>query len=866
MGGKYKGSWSSVLLLVTTIVLLAACSPGSAQQYFDHIGPFVTPAGDCPYVPNEVIVTMRSGATETELANLNRTLGSTTVRKSKYFQNLYVLRLPGTGTTPGQTPVDQYLADIRSKPGVGAAQRNYKYYPMDQPNDPLWKNSIYWLDQWAFQTESGVSDHIFAEQAWDIEKGKDDVVVAVIDTGVRTYAKYDDNDPPNIIRYPHPDLGGYKRSTTALTGIYPRVYPNVYTYDGANTRLLYGVDVVLEDNDGVPDPSPSESIDDDVIVVAPHATHVSGIIAAKTNNSAGVAGLCWENVWILPIKVFNDDNWYATDVDVADGIMYCISYNVDVINLSLGSQYPSALEQSAIRQAVRSGIVVVGAAGNSWGGAAPPVYPGAYDEVICVGATGTDDKVSYFSQRGHAVDIAAPGEYILSTYWAMYNVDEDAIDDYYDLPDDPSVTVTIQPGATDIWGNGYAYESGTSMAAPIVSAAAALLRSLDVPAEDVRGILTETATPVGIGRPNDAYGWGLLNLEAALKKACIEVDIQAPSAGTLVNSKRPRFRIDFRRAEKDSIKVWIDDNLIMNGTDADFDQYYYTLNEAAGKTYLLFEYTLTENAHTIRVSAESGMTLDDPPPDFPFTDDDSVDFRIQSSELAHGWHLFSVPYSLMDVSEDDRTPEELLGPNGILARWNYANSATGSYAMYSLDGSWTDDEATFIPPSVIIDSDDPPAMPGEPAAMPLVYSLGSAEAGSPAGLGYWLYITNPDGIDLPEVVGESMESESYVISLYKGWNMVGDPFAFPVNWASVVVEYGGVRVPATEAVAKGWLANWVYRYDNTYSKYTWQTISSAQMIPWEAQWIKVKVNGPDGWPEPDVKLIVPPSAYTGVLQ
>jgi hypothetical protein len=158
----------------------------------------------------------------------------------------------------------------------------------------------------------------------------------------------------------------------------------------------------------------------------------------------------------------------------------------------------------------------------------------------------------------------------------------------------------------------------------------------------------------------------------------------------------------------------------------------------------------------------------------------------------------------------------------------------------------------------------PPDFSGSPE--PVVHPLDSDGATPPAGLGYWLYILNPDGIDKPEVLGEAVNGGPYVIRLYYGWNMVGDPFAFPVNWSSVIVEYAGTRVTASEAVARGWLSNCFYRYDSAYSRYTWKKVDSAVMMPWEAQWMRVRIRGPEGWPEPDLKLIVPPSEYSGVTK
>ncbi len=84
-----------------------------------------------------------------------------------------------------------------------------------------------------------------------------------------------------------------------------------------------------------------------------------------------------------------------------------------------------------------------------------------------------------------------------------------------------------------------------------------------------------------------------------------------------------------------------------------------------------------------------------------------------------------------------------------------------------------------------------------------------------------------------------------MIGLYYGWNMVGNPFPFPVAWSNVVVEYAGMRLAAEEAVAQGWLSSAFFRYDSVYRRYTWQSVNSAVMRPWEAQWVRVKKRTPE---------------------
>ena len=782
------------------------------------------------YVPNEVLVTVRPGRSEADLAGLLAEYGGR-IKRSLTFCNTYVIELPGAGT-PADALIGNKSRVLQRYPALSGVHYNLCRYISDIPNDQFYPTIMdplypeFLMGQWQLRA----AKHIFAPEGWSLQKGSKNIVVAVLDTGVRDRPRYDDG---KLVRIVHPDLEG---------------------------RVLYGFDAAdwLDDDEDNPGPAPTENVRGPSME---HGTHVAGIIAAQANNWIGTAGVCWDNVWILPIKVFKDNRYYATEDELVLGLYYAMNWRqtvswsekpltVNVINLSLGSFYGSELEASMIRQAVMKGIVVCAAAGNWWDmGAFAPDYPGAYDESICVGATDYEDVATLFSNRGRAVDIAAPGWYVISTAWnkgyASVDTEPDTGDGNPPQPSSLSTSAIVWPKPDpmptwpDKYGNYFLYGAGTSMAAPHVAAAAALLLSHGVPPKDVREILFETAMPKGAGHPNDTYGWGLLNIEGALKKASIDVKIQAPAKGSVVTSARPRFRIDFRHARKDSIRVWIDnigdaDRPVLGGTNPeipDWEKYLYILDAQAGKTYLLFDYTVdpalaVNGVHRIRVKAESDIAFEVPPP-APLIDDETGEFKVQPQLLWPGWQLFSIPYNF----DMPKKPEEVMGTSGTLARWNYTTNPFGEYAMYSFDGSRTDEEATFTPLGALANG--------------LVRPLASTEATPPAGLGYWLRVPSGADMAVPETYGISVDQGPYVIGLYYGWNMVGNPFGFPVAWLNIVVEYAGTRLPVEEAVANGWLSEAIFRYDPAYRQYTWRGVSSAVMVPWEAQWVRVRVRTPE---------------------
>ena len=212
-----------------------------------------------------------------------------------------------------------------------------------------------------------------------------------------------------------------------------------------------------------------------------HGTHVAGIVAAATNNDVGVAGVC-PGCELLVGEVLNDEG-DGSLADVLDGIFWAVDVNeAKVINLSLSSPQGASALQNAVEYAWNEGSVIVAAAGNK--GRNVKEYPAAYSNAIAVGATNRNGNRASFSNHGAWLDVSAPGAAILST---------------------------------DLSG-GYAFMSGTSMAAPHVSGLAGLLAAnpqLDTPAK-IRGIVESTATDAGPVGKDEYHGWGLINAAAGV--------------------------------------------------------------------------------------------------------------------------------------------------------------------------------------------------------------------------------------------------------------------------------------------------------------------------------------------------------------
>jgi subtilisin len=220
-----------------------------------------------------------------------------------------------------------------------------------------------------------------------------------------------------------------------------------------------------------------------------HGTWCCGMIAARAGNNMGVGGIAPE-CELLVGKVLRD-NGTGDDREIEAGLTWALDNEADIVSMSFGGTFASRRMRGLLAQMMKAGILLIAAAGND-GPGSPPNYPGAWPETISVAAVGRDGRVTDFSSRGPTVDIAAPGEDMLSTI----------------------------PG-------GYALNSGTSMACPVVAGVAALClakhrqRGGNTPVEtvdDFRAHLQATAIDQGQPGRDEEYGFGLISPEALLAR------------------------------------------------------------------------------------------------------------------------------------------------------------------------------------------------------------------------------------------------------------------------------------------------------------------------------------------------------------
>ncbi|MGB0578590.1 MAG: S8 family peptidase [Limisphaerales bacterium] len=311
------------------------------------------------------------------------------------------------------------------------------------PNDAAFVDSRLWGLQNTGQNGGSAGADVNAAGAWDLTTGSRDVIVGVIDTG---------------IRYTHNDLAAQMwRNEDEIPG------NQVDDDNDGYVDNVFGINAVT----GAA--NPGDPMDDNG-----HGTHVAGTIGAAANNGHPHVGVAWE-VKLMALK-FLDSEGSGKTSDEIKCIDFAIANGVDVINASYGGYGFSSAQEAAMARAEQAGIMFVAAAGNeSNNNDNDPSFPASFphENVISVAAIDRHDNLAGFSNFGaNAVDVAAPGVDIFSC-WIGSDSDYKSI-------------------------------SGTSMASPHVAGVAALIRARfpNIGISEQRALLlnTVTTTPALAGK------------------------------------------------------------------------------------------------------------------------------------------------------------------------------------------------------------------------------------------------------------------------------------------------------------------------------------------------------------------------------
>jgi subtilisin family serine protease len=404
--------------------------------------------------------------------------------ESSPFANIVVVRLPA------EADVQDCLRRISESPDIDYAQLNHGLQvdraifspPGAPPGDSLFTS------QYALRL-------LRAVQAWQITSGSVEVPIAVIDTGIQS-------DHPDLINAlwvnPGEDFNIDGRADSSdFNGVDDDgngFIDDVAGWDFTEApNFPDGGDYLQRDND----PSDENG----------HGTSVAGIIAATADNGIGIAGLA-HGCRVMNLRAGTSQGYLEED-DVASAILYAVAMGARVINMSFGDVVVSPMLRDVIAFAHRRNVVLVASAGNS--SSHVPHYPSGFSETIAVGATDELDRLAVFSNYGATIDVVAPGVNLWTT--AM--------------------------------NSRYRLFSGTSAAAPYVSALAGLMISNE-PAlnnETLRSRLQASARDLGDSGVDSFFGTGRIDACTALQiQFAARAEILAPAMDDGVSGSRITIR------------------------------------------------------------------------------------------------------------------------------------------------------------------------------------------------------------------------------------------------------------------------------------------------------------------------------------
>jgi subtilisin family serine protease len=617
---------------------------------------------------------------------------------------------------------------------------------------------------------------------------------------------------------------------------------------------------------------------------AQHGVGTSGVMIAKTNNTVGIASVCgWGTTKCLFLKdAPGVTDTLILDVDV-NALVYILAHqakdNVAAINISWGYGIDPNDTTSMLYQAVKNctdaGIIVAVSAGNEATNDTLTNSPQGYPFVVTVGATGPTAKIAVYSSFGK-VDIAAPGG-------------------------DPSLGGTPDPdtgatfGATTdsvltTWDGDYHYVQGTSFSAPHVAAVATLLMSVPGvtskqvfdPNNRAGSVLLNTANHTISGQtqvPDQYFGYGIVDAYAALQKVSTNVTILNPiginpatgqSSDPLglppapIETLRPAFSFQIRNIPLANVNIVLQQTSgnvpIITGGQVDPAAANLVTNfQVTGTTsgsFPLYQISFRYLVNTTLPSVQQTITITGQPtdPTQPVVTDSRV-FTIAPHQFSSGLSMVSIPY--YESNQDSpagrqRTAQELLGITSVtLYRWTnvatidpttHQSVVRGTYAANSTDTTLNayPADATLQPSDEITTLVPDPGIPDV----------------APIGVGYFLSI--PSGA-LVRTYGQDFPQNLVRVPLHEGWNLVGDPFPFPVSFAASEIETpDGNRYAISDAVQQNLLLPFIYRYIS--GSYQLQQLPNGTYEAWESHWIYVVPKNTANFnPNNVMTLLIPPT-------
>lgn len=455
---------------------------------------------------------------------------------------------------------DQAISRLSALPSVESVRPHMVMHAHATPNDPFFKDyGDPSMDPDLMDNQYYLFD-VYAPEAWDVERGSADTVIAVIDSGVSVH--HEDLADKIVSGYDFVgDNAGWWTDTDKDDPLSKDDNPTVWdpAWGQPDEHGYPGFDIFSEDEERAEwwadnyDTAIGDTVSNDSAIdpygsmdngVA-HGTIVASMAGATTDNGLGMAGIAW-NPSIMPVRVINPEGW-GFGIDAADAIYWAVENGAHVLNFSwgFGPMYtidPDEFEpggegyliQQAIEWAHEQGVFIVASAGNADGGSIDDYgnheyfgdgldhaggldFPANLPETISVGSTNEERVKSDFSSYadpllGEILDVTAPGESIHTM--GMWSGSVLSAYDWWLWGELTSGEPTL-PLGEDLYDAG---AMGTSFSAPIVSGLSALIKSRypHLTNDDLREILTVSAEDLSGEGYHPYYGYGLANAFAGV--------------------------------------------------------------------------------------------------------------------------------------------------------------------------------------------------------------------------------------------------------------------------------------------------------------------------------------------------------------